>query len=174
MSKAKILIVNENDEVVGLKERGTLNAEDIYRVSALWIQNSKGDTLLAQRSFDKKNDPGKWGPAVAGTVDEGETYDSNIIKEADEEIGLTNHHFVKAFYKRNDGKHKYFVQWYFALLDRDINEFTIQKEEVERIKWFSREELLKILADSPDNFLKSTKDCVTYFTNHAGSGRHIT
>ena len=54
MSKAKIVIVNENDEIIGSKERGTLNQSDIYRVSALWIQNSKGEILLAQRSFNKK------------------------------------------------------------------------------------------------------------------------
>ncbi|KKW41718.1 MAG: Isopentenyl-diphosphate Delta-isomerase [Candidatus Magasanikbacteria bacterium GW2011_GWA2_56_11] len=174
MSKAKIIIVDEKDSVIGLKERGTLKPEDIYRVSALWIQNSKGDTLLAQRSFNKKHDPGKWGPAVAGTIDQGETYESNIIKEAEEEIGLNNCHFEKAFYKMNDGKHKHFVQWYFALLDKDIHEFTIQKEEVEQIKWFSREELLKKLADFPDIFLKSTKECVDYFSNNVGSGMHIT
>ena len=27
--------------------------------------------------------PGKWGPAVAGTVEEGESYEENIIKEAE-------------------------------------------------------------------------------------------
>lgn len=174
MNKAKIIIVNENDKVIGLKERGTLNPEDIYRVSALWIENSKGDILLAQRSFNKKNDPGKWGPAVAGTVDEGETYESNIMKEAEEEIGLKNQHFKKAFYKKNDGKHKYFVQWYFALLDRNINKFTIQQEEVKRIKWFSKEELAIAIAHSPDIFLESIKDCVAYFTNSVSSGRRIT
>ena len=31
------------------------------------------------RSFTKSHDPGKWGPAVAGTVEEGETY--NFLKE---------------------------------------------------------------------------------------------
>ena len=27
-----------------------------------------------------EDDPGKWGPAVAGTVDEGESYKKNVIK----------------------------------------------------------------------------------------------
>lgn len=68
--KPKIIIVNENDEIIGHKARGTLEQLDIYRVSALWIKNSQGDILLAQRKFTKKHDPGKWGPAVAGTNDE--------------------------------------------------------------------------------------------------------
>jgi len=54
MSSAKIIIVNKNDKIIGYKERGTLKSSDIYRVSSLWIQNSQGKILLAQRSFNKK------------------------------------------------------------------------------------------------------------------------
>jgi isopentenyldiphosphate isomerase len=160
----EIIIVNEKDEVIGYKKRGTLFQKDRYRVSALWIQNSKGEILLAQRSFNKKNDPGKWGPAVAGTIEKGETYESNIIKETEEELGLTNIKFQKAFYNFNDGEHKYFTQWYFALIDKKLEEFKIQESEVEQIKWFTKEELLKELKESPDKFLISIKECVEFFS----------
>jgi len=163
MSKAKIIIVNENDEIIGSKERGTLNQSDIYRVSALWIQNSNGEILLAQRSFNKKNNPGQWGPAVAGTIDEGESYESNIIKEAEEEIGLKNQEFQKSFHHFHDGEHKHFTQWFFALVDKKIEEFTIQEEEVEKIKWFTREELLDELETNPEKFLKVIPECVNFF-----------
>ena len=49
------------------------------------------------------------------------------------------------------------------ILDKDINEFKVQKEEVAKIKWFSREELIKELNDNPENFLKTIKDCVEWF-----------
>jgi len=160
MEKKKIIIVNDKDEIIGYKERGTLEPNDIYRVSGLWIQNSKGEILLAQRSFSKKHDPGKWGPAVAGTNDEGETYESNIIKEAEEEIGLKDCHFEKLYYRMNQREHTYFVQSFFVVVDKEIEDFTIQKEEVEQIKWFTYEELEKELKDSPDNFLKSVKEYI--------------
>jgi len=163
MPKAKIIIVNKNDEIIGYKERGTLNQSDIYRVSALWIQNSKGEMLLAQRSFNKKHNPGQWGPAVAGTNDEGESYKSNIIKEAEEEIGLKNYHLKKAFYEFIDGEYKYFVQWFFALVDKEVKEFTIQEEEVEKIKWFSKEELTNEFKSSPEKFLKNMKQIFDFF-----------
>ena len=68
----RIIIVNEDDNQIGLKERGTLNDDgDIYRVSGLWVVNLKGDILLAQRGFSKTNHPGEWGVAVSGTVEEG-------------------------------------------------------------------------------------------------------
>jgi len=159
----KIIIVDENDKIIGIKERGTLEPGDIYRVSALWIQNSKNEILLVQRSFNKNNDPGKWGPAVAGTIDEGETYETNIIKEAEEEIGLKDHNFKKSFYRKNNGEHKHFTQWFFASIDKNIKDFKIQKEEVEQIKWFKKEELLRELENNPDKFFKSIKYCVNYF-----------
>ena len=158
MSEGKIIIVNENDKIIGHKKREALNQSDIYRVSALWIQDSKGDILLARRKLNKKNDPGKWGPAVAGTNDEGDSYKSNIIKEAEEEIGLRNHHFQKSVKIRYSGKHNYFCQWFRLIIDKKLEEFVIQKSEVEEIKWFKKGELLRELDDNPNNFLKLTKD----------------
>ncbi|MCK5510789.1 NUDIX domain-containing protein [Candidatus Parcubacteria bacterium] len=162
MDIAKIIIVNENDRIIGYKKRETLNQSDIYRVSALWIKNSKGEILLAQRKFDKKNDPDKWGPAVAGTNDKGESYESNIIKEAEEEIGLKNHNFKKNKKIRYYGKHNHFCQWFTYIIDRKIEKFTIQKDEVEQIKWFKKNELLNELSQNPDKFLKSIKDCINF------------
>ena len=106
--KPKTIIVNENDEIIGYKGKGTLEKSDIYRVSALWIQNSKGDILLAQRKLTKKHSPGKWGPAVAGTNDEGESYESNIIKETEEEIGLKGYGFKKRDKFRRSEKNNFF------------------------------------------------------------------
>lgn len=89
MSKELVTIVDEQDNILGVKARDDLGSKDIVRISVLWIENSKGQVLLQQRSLAKKTGPGKWGPAVAGTVESHETYASNIIKEAEEEIGLT-------------------------------------------------------------------------------------
>jgi isopentenyldiphosphate isomerase len=155
--KEKIIIVNEKDEIINHKERGTLDLENIYRVSALWIMNSKGDVLLAQRSFTKKNSPGKWGPAVAGTNDIGETYLSNIIKETKEEIGIEIKNPKPLFKKRSSVKHNYFVQWFFAIIDKEINEFTIQKEEVEKIKWVSKKGFLEEMKNPNSEMLESMR-----------------
>lgn len=150
---AKIIIVNEKDEPIGLKERGTVDSKkDIVRVSALWVTNSKNQVLLAQRKMNKKHNPGKWGPAVGGTVEEGETYESNIYKEAEEEIGLTGYKFAEGPKIVVDNPNRKFSQIYFLTLDREINQFKIQKEEVEQIKWFDKDELLRKLKENPNNY----------------------
>ncbi|MEK9135397.1 MAG: NUDIX domain-containing protein [Patescibacteria group bacterium] len=152
----KIVIVDEKDNVIGYKDRDAINyQEDIYRVSALWITNSKGDILLAKRALTKSHSPGKWGPAVSGTVDEGEDYDLNIIKEAEEEIGLTNISPRKGFKKRISGKYNYFCQWYFAIMDKPVSDFKIKKDEVEEVKWFPIKELIREMENQPDKFTGS-------------------
>ena len=160
---ARITIVNDQDEVIGYKERGTIELQDIYRVSALWITNSKGDVLLAQRQLSKRHHPGMWGPAVAGTVDEGESYDDNIVKEAEEEIGLENIQPRKSIKQRvtlATGDHNHFTQWYTLVVDKPAEDFVAQEEEVAQVKWFSRNELERELRDHPEKYLKGLQRAV--------------
>ena len=177
----KIIIVNNKDEVVGLKEREDLDAtRDIYRVwrirlimlpfirilqtenlgqrviqlskfsvSALWIVNNKDNkVLLAKRAFTKKQHPGKWGTAVAGTVEEGESYESNIIKEAEEELGIRNIKPEKAIKEFVTGKHKHFTQWFFLKSDIELDELKVNADEVAEVGWFSMEEFLDLIKNN--------------------------
>jgi len=132
-------------------------------VSALWITNSRNEILLAKRALNKSHDPGQWGPAVAGTVDQGETYDFNIIKEAREELGLSNLDFKIGPKERRSGRYNYFVQWYQCQLDKPVDEFVINKDEVAEIKWFAKDFLLKEIQAHPDKFLKSMQSKVELF-----------
>jgi len=160
---SKYIVVDENDNIIGYKDRDSITRNDIYRVSALWITNSNDDILLAQRAFTKSHDPGKWGPAVAGTVDEGESYEDNIIKEAEEEIGLKNIIPKIGPKKRMTGEHNYFDQWYFLKIDKLEKDFTIQESEVETIKWFTKEQLRHELEINSDKFLAGMKDLFNEF-----------
>lgn len=149
------IIVNEFDKTIGYKNRDEITKNDIYRVSALWITNSDGKILLAKRSKNKKNNPGKWGPAVAGTLGKGETYFSNIVKETKEEIGLTDIYPVKGDKNLIKNEYTYFRQWYHININKKISEFKLKKDEVEEIKWFTKEELLSEIDKKPKNFLSA-------------------
>ncbi len=157
----KIQIVDGQDRLVGVKERSEIDRKtDIYRVSALWLTNTKGQTLLAQRASTKREDPSKWGPAVMGTVEQGETYESNIYKEAKEEVGLEGVRFTKGvkMYFTYPGNH--FDQWYFATLDRDISGFVRQPAEVDALEWVDIERLKKELKTNPDKYIGSMAQIV--------------
>ncbi len=153
----KIQIVNEQDELIGVKERSEIDyTTDIYRVSGLWLTNSLGQALLAKRATTKKNSPGLWGPAVAGTVEEGETYEGNIYKEAEEEIGLIDVEFIKTrkiYCEEFPKTRKYFTQWFSGIVDCDISDFTRQVEEVDELAWVDTEQMKQDIQDNPDKYL---------------------
>lgn len=151
--KARVTVVNNQDEIIDSKSPAELTDKDIYRVAALWITNSTGEVLLAQRAFSKAHDPGKWGPAAAGTVEEGETYESNIIKEAKEEIGLRLIKPQAVHKQRIEGTHNFFCQWYHFVVDEPASAFTLQTDEVVAVKWFRRDELAKAIHEHPEAFL---------------------
>ena len=134
-------------------------------MTGLWVENSLGQVLLVQRAFTKKNEPGKWGPAVSGTVEKGETYDSNIMKESREEIGLINCEFKKVEKLRIFGQHNFFVQWYFAKVDKRLEDFVLEDGSSECLKWFERKELKSALENTPEDFTAGFKVNLTLLRN---------
>ena len=96
----------------------------------------------------------------SGTVDEGETYEINMTKEVGEELGLKNVPLTLGPKIKVDGMYHHFTQWYTLQIDKNIDEFIFQKDEVEEIKWFTKEELLDQLKKNPTEFLPTMK---TYF-----------
>ena len=162
MKKPPVQIVNDKDEFIGLKDRLALDyATDIYRVSALWMTNSAGDVLIAQRKLTKDRDPGLWGPAVAGTIDEGETYDINIYKEAEEEIGLSGVEFQKGPKTHITSPRHYFCQWYRVTLDRPAASFTLQEDEVEAVVWMPLAKLREEVAAQPAKYIPTMERAMT-------------
>ena len=160
----KIICVDEDDNVIGYETRDNVDAKGLrYRVSALWITNSKGDVLLARRALTESHHPGRWGPAAAGTVDEGETYAENMVKEAWEELGLKDVVLEKGPKIKCDGKHKFFTQWFTCTLDKPLTFFKFQKEEVDQIEWFSPVELKKEMDENPKDFLDNMERYLELF-----------
>ena len=171
----RIPIVNEQDEIIKNIDVSERQKGDIGRVFALWVTNEKGEILLAQRSFDKLRDPGKWGPAVAGTVEEGETYEENIIKEAEEEIGLVGITPKIEQKYRKSTSHEYFSQWFSVVVDSKYP-FVKQDSEVAEIKWFTKDEILKSFKGNPDSWIPSIGEIVKYFLDrniNSESKKHI-
>ncbi len=149
-------VVDTEDRVLDYLPREELLPGDIYRITGLWLFDANGQILIAQRSASKAFDPNRWGPAVAGTVEQGETYESNIYKEAIEELGLENRIFQqgqKLFVNDNGYGQGYFVQLYMCEIDAlTAKNFVLQLEEVQQIRWISVDELRGWLHSAPAEF----------------------
>ena len=140
MSKAEILdVVDENDTVIGQKTRAECHSNPslIHRVVHCWLLNSDGQLLWQQRSMLKKLAPGMWDMSCGGHIPAGETPEHGLIRELDEELGVKNPkiHLVEKYISKLP-KQTEMIHLYFVHCDMLESEFTLQKEEVQQVKWF--------------------------------------
>ena len=149
----KIPIVNEQDEIIEYKEKEETLGSDIRRIVSLHVFNEKGEVLIAKRHPSKKIHPNVWGPSVAGTVEEGDTCDSLVLKEAEEEIGLKNikpMFLGKRFYETENNRR--FIYIYYVTIDSTGKNFSLEENKVAEIKWINLKDLVDWFNKSPENF----------------------
>ncbi len=163
----QMTIVDENDNIIWHKDRWTLIfPQDIYRISALWVENFQWEVLIAQRAFSKKNQWWVRWPAVSGTVNKQEDYEKNIIKESMEEIWLKLENYKlwsKIFVKSENKNRRYFCQRFTTIINQDINKFVLQKEEVESIQRISKEKLTNWVKNKPEDFTSTADEYIKLF-----------
>ena len=149
-------VFNENNEYLGYSvERSKIHEDNLWHhhVSA-WIMNYDGKILLQQRALNKKKNPGKWAK-TGGHVDSGETCEESIKREVYEEIGLevkdNEIENIEIFKSINPNEH-YFSYGYIFFTDNKEEDFKLQKEEVNAVKYFSIEEIEQIRKADNKNY----------------------
>ena len=158
----KIPIVNQYDEVIGHKEREEKLDTDIARATGVWVTNEKGEILLAQRGFDRPFHPGLWGHAAGGMVEEGESYESNALKEAEEEIGLTGIKLFSEYTIPANIGYSVFFRCFSTEVDSSYK-FVKQDSEVEQVKWFTKEELRRAYGERKERFVPNFDQAIKHF-----------
>lgn len=148
-------IYDENNNYLGYSiERKKVHSDNLWHHHAsAWIMNEKGEILLQQRSKNKKKNPLIWGK-TGGHVEHLETPVDALKRETLEEIGLKlNDDDIKLLdiYKSDSNEH-YFSYGYIAFTNLKIEDFVLQKEEVEKVKYFKIEELEKYKEENCKDF----------------------
>src|SRR5215475_9926997 len=82
-------VVNEKDEVIGKRPRSEVHRLGLmHRATHVLVFNKRGQVFLQKRSMKKDRQPGVWDSSASGHVDSGEDYDTCVVRELGEEIGL--------------------------------------------------------------------------------------
>lgn len=158
-----IPIVDEQDEIIGFKKRKDVQQNDIYRVASAILYNSKGEILIAQRGLHKKNSPWKWNVSVAWTVEQWETYDSNIQKEVIEELWIQWISLQLLGKKRIRNYTNFFVQVYLWICNQGKEDFQIEYPEVNDILWVNQPKLEILLRDQKYDISKTLIEIINDF-----------
>ena len=132
--------------------KGEVVPEGLYIVVVLiYIQNSKGEFLLQKRS-KRKN--GLWA-TTGGHPKSGEDSIQGILAEIKEEIGIElNPQKLEKYYGGRSEKERVFWDDYYIKMDIDnIEELELQEEELEKVGWFSIDEIKQM--NESGNFFKN-------------------
>lgn len=128
-------------------ERGSqFDRNEFHVVVHICIFNSNGEMLIQQRQPFKEGWPNMWDITVGGSAVSGETSQQAAERELFEEIGykakLSNERPYLTINFRFG-----FDDIYFIEDNVNINALKLQYEEVQRIKWASKDEILQMIKD---------------------------
>ena len=137
-------IVDENNKLTGeVKPRWLAYEEGLWRRTvSCWIMNESGEILLQKRSANKKRNPNRWAK-TGGQIESGEGPEEAINREVKEELGISipkEQIKVTNIYKSN-GKNKVFSYNFLFVVNYQIDDFILQKDEVAEIKYVTIEDI---------------------------------
>jgi isopentenyl-diphosphate delta-isomerase len=139
-------VVNDKDEVIGTASHKEIYENKLpHRIVHVLIFNSKGEMLLQKRSATKSFCPNHWCTAAGGHVQSSESYEEAAIRELEEELGISApvKFMFKTKYYRSADFFK-FLEIFKAVCE---GPFEINTDEVESVKWFSKEKLNEEIAN---------------------------
>ena len=123
-----------------------MEPNELHVVVHVCIFNSKGQMLIQQRQPFKQGWSNLWDITCGGSAVAGDTSQQAASRELFEELGIR--------YDFNNMRPQFtinfelgFDDYYLIECDIDLNELTLQQEEVQAVKWASQEEIINLIED---------------------------
>jgi len=154
-------IIDILDEFTGEKTGKTISKKQAHK-TGVWhgsihiiiVDKEHNKTLLQKRCAQKLLYPNTWDIAVGGHISSGESDLISAERELEEELGLNPSDYEIKFIEKvqeklnNNGViSNEYVSIFIVYADIDINNITLQEEEVSEIKWCTKEELNSFIKD---------------------------
>ena len=153
MEEEIIYVVNEKNQFVRKTTRKEVMEKGLLHRHARVIIVNKDEKLLVQkRSLSKDKYPGYWDVGVAGTVKEGDSYESTAMHELYEEVGITgisNIQLMRSLlfkFAFHSPEYNVLCKAYKIQYDGKLK---LQEEEVDEAKYMLIEEIKNIIEKEP-------------------------
>ena len=169
MSIEKVILVDENDNQVGLMPKLEAHQKGLlHRAFSIFIFNSKYELLLQKRASSKYHSGGLWTNTCCSHPREGEDILDAAKRRLFEEMGIETslrkvHDFIyKAELDNNLTEHE-FDHVFYGIYNEDP---IINKDEADDFKWIDMDSLNEDIKTNGDNYTIWFKIAFEYFYNY--------
>ena len=169
MSIEKVILVDENDNQVGLMPKLEAHQKGLlHRAFSIFIFNSKYELLLQKRASSKYHSGGLWTNTCCSHPREGEEILDAAKRRLIEEMGIDTslrkvHDFIyKAELDNNLTEHE-FDHVFYGIYNEDP---IINKDEADDFKWIDMDSLNEDIKTNGDNYTIWFKIAFEYFYNY--------
>lgn len=155
-------VVNSKDEVIGTLPRGVIwdnGLQSNTRVTNVFVVDGEGKILLPVRSLKKRYLPGGYDFSCGENLTAGESYETAVLRGLIEELGVEDGNPKEVGVFSPDPEKNLFCFGKVYLLEvGDKSEIKINNtDEIERLEWRTKEEILQMIDDEPEKFKRDYK-----------------
>jgi isopentenyl-diphosphate delta-isomerase len=169
MEEEKVILVNSNDEPIGLMPKMEAHEKAVlHRAFSVFVVNDKNELMLQQRALEKYHSPGLWTNTCCSHQRDGEGNIEAGHRRLDEEMGFTTplEYLFNFIYKApfDNGLTEHELD--HVMLGRYEGDPVINPEEVASWKWMNIEEINSDLKNNPDSYTVWFAIIFDRFYNH--------
>ena len=169
MAQEKVILVNENDEQIGLMEKIEAHEKALlHRAFSVFVFNDKNELMIQQRALSKYHSPGLWTNTCCSHQREGESNIEAGKRRLQEEMGFSTElkdtisFIYKAPFDNGLTEHEFdhILVGYFEGKP-DLNPY-----EVAEWKWMSLEAIEKDMQANPSIYTERFKIIFDKYYSH--------
>lgn len=146
-------VIDENNQVVGVVPKSVAHSQGLlHRIVIVELKNRKGEYCFVRQAGDRQ-DPGQFVSPVGGHVGAGETLEEAVIRESQEEIGITPSTYRligKTLFNREVIGRK--ENHLFFVYEIETDRLPVLNHESIEFKWFSEKAIKQKLKNDPEIF----------------------
>ena len=175
MSKESVILVNEQDEQIGLSEKLEAHQKgQLHRAVSVFVFNKKGELLLQKRASSKYHGAGLWTNTCCTHPTEGESSETCAVRRLKEEMGIEaeveeQFSFIYKAEVENGLIENEYDHVFFAVYEGKIN---LNPNEAEDCKFVSLAKVFKDAEQNPDNYSIWFRIIIDKFRDHLTGMEH--
>ena len=169
MEEEKVILVNSNDESIGLMSKMEAHEKALlHRAFSIFVINSNNELMLQQRALQKYHSPGLWTNTCCSHQRDGEENIEAGLRRLQEEMGFetTLEYLFNFIYKApfDNGLTEHELD--HVMLGRYEGEPSINPEEVASWKWMDIDLIHADLINNPADYTVWFAIILDRFYNH--------